>query len=109
MRPMLLAGVTAAVALAALHGSASADASRPVVVELFQSQGCSSCPPANANLNILADHPDVLALSFAVTYWHRLGWKDTFATREFTDRQWAYARARHRASVWTPQIYVDGR
>src|SRR5271169_1698142 len=54
------------------------DASHPVVVELFQSQGCSSCPPANANVNALSERPDVLALSFAVTYWDRLGWKDTF-------------------------------
>jgi hypothetical protein len=51
----------------------------PTVVELFQSQGCSSCPPADANLNAIADRPDVLALSFAVTYWDNLGWKDTFA------------------------------
>lgn len=50
----------------------------PVVVELFTSQGCSSCPPANANLITLSQRPDVLVLSFAVTYWDRLGWKDTF-------------------------------
>lgn len=71
----------------------AADAAHPVVVELFQSQGCSSCPPANANLLTVADSPDVLALSFGVTYWDQLGWRDTFAKREFTDRQWAYARA----------------
>ncbi|MDQ3470862.1 MAG: DUF1223 domain-containing protein, partial [Pseudomonadota bacterium] len=52
----------------------AADANNPTVVELFQSQGCSSCPPANAVLNALAGRPDVLALSFAVTYWDRLGW-----------------------------------
>jgi hypothetical protein len=80
------------------------------VIELFQSQGCSSCPPANANVNALAaSRSDVLALSFGVTYWDKLGWKDTFAKPEYTARQWAYARARGRGNVWTPQVYVNGR
>jgi len=79
-----------------------------VVVELFQSQGCSSCPPAEANLNAIAGQPNVLALSFGVTYWDSLGWKDTFATEAYTDRQWAYAHHRKRDNVWTPQVYVDG-
>ncbi|WP_449429547.1 DUF1223 domain-containing protein [Rhodanobacter umsongensis] len=81
----------------------------PVVVELFQSQGCSSCPPAEANLNAIAGQPDVLALSFGVTYWDGPGWRDTFATKAYTDRQWAYARHRGRDNVWTPQVYVDGQ
>lgn len=81
----------------------------PVVVELFQSQGCSSCPPAEANLNAIAGQPDILALSFAVTYWDQLGWKDTFASQAYTDRQWAYAHHRRRDNVWTPQVYVNGR
>lgn len=81
---------------------------RLVVVELFQSQGCSSCPPAEANLNAIAGRPDILALSWGVTYWDSLGWKDTFASPAFTDRQWAYARHRGRSDVWTPQVYVDG-
>ena len=59
----------------------AADAAHPTVVELFQSQGCSSCPPADANVGAISDRPDVLALSFAVDYWDRLGWKDTFASR----------------------------
>lgn len=80
-----------------------------VVVELFQSQGCSSCPPAEANLNAIAGRPDILALSYGVTYWDSLGWKDTFATKAYTDRQWAYARQRRRDNVWTPQVYVDGK
>jgi hypothetical protein len=79
-----------------------------VVVELFQSQGCSSCPPAEANLNAIAGQPNVLALSFGVTYWDSLGWKDTFATEAYTDRQWAYAKHRKRDNVWTPQVYVNG-
>jgi hypothetical protein len=81
---------------------------RLVVVELFQSQGCSSCPPAEENLNAIAGDPQVLALSFGVTYWDGLGWKDTFATQAYTDRQWRYAQYRLRDTVWTPQVYVNG-
>ena len=79
------------------------------VVELFQSQGCSSCPPAEANLNAIAGKPGILALSFGVTYWDGLGWKDTFAKPEFTDRQYDYAHHHGRSQVWTPQVYIDGR
>jgi hypothetical protein len=95
--------------LAATLGLAPMTASaQPVVVELFQSQGCSSCPPAEANLNAIADQPDVLALSFAVTYWDNLGWKDTFASPQFTARQFAYSRGL-RSVVATPQVVVNGR
>jgi len=87
----------------------AADAGHPVVVELFESQGCSSCPPANANLNALSDRADVLALNFAITYWDSLGWKDTFAKSQFTDRQWQYAHAMHQDNVYTPQVVVNGR
>jgi hypothetical protein len=87
----------------------AADASRPTVIELFQSQGCSSCPPANAALVRYADRPDWLALTFAVTYWDRLGWKDTFGRPEFTERQYAYARSLGDANVYTPQVVVNGR
>ena len=80
----------------------------PVVVELFQSQGCSSCPPANANVNAIADQPGVLALSFSVTYWDQLGWKDSFATPAYTARQWDYARRAGRPQVATPQVIVNG-
>ena len=80
----------------------------PVVVELFQSQGCSSCPPANANVNEIATEPGILALSFAVTYWDRLGWKDTFGDQAYTDRQWDYARGGGRTKVATPQVIVNG-
>ena len=83
-------------------------ATGPTVVELFQSQGCSSCPPANANLNAIADRPDVLALSFAVTYWDQLGWKDTFGSPRWTARQWDYAHRAGRAQVATPQVIVNG-
>jgi hypothetical protein len=87
----------------------AADAAHPTVVELFQSQGCSSCPPANANLMAIASRPDILALSFGVTYWDQLGWKDTFAQDAFTARQWDYARGLHHPNVFTPQVVVNGR
>lgn len=89
--------------------SQAADPAHPTVVELFQSQGCSSCPPANANLLAVADRPDVLALSFGVTYWDDLGWKDTFAKDQFTRRQWDYAHGLHHSNVFTPQVVVNGR
>ncbi|HLK23808.1 MAG TPA: DUF1223 domain-containing protein [Caulobacteraceae bacterium] len=87
----------------------AADAKHPTVVELFQSQGCSSCPPANANVLAIADRPDILALSWQVTYWDNLGWKDTFGSPAFTARQWDYARAFHRREVATPEVVVNGR
>jgi len=106
IRSMLLAAtLTVATGGAAL----AADAAHPTVVELFQSQGCSSCPPANANLMAIASRPDVLALSFGVTYWDQLGWKDTFAQDTFTARQWDYARGLHHPNVFTPQVVVNGR
>jgi len=91
-------------------GTASA-AERPVanVVELFTSQGCSSCPPANANLIRLRDRSDVLALSFAVTYWDQLGWKDTFGRGEYTARQETYEAPLGHDGPFTPQIVVNGR
>lgn len=84
-----------------------ATSSNPVVVELFQSQGCSSCPPANAYLNAISDRPEIIALSFAVTYWDQLGWKDTFGSDRFTARQQEYARA-GRGQVATPELIVNG-
>ena len=81
----------------------------PAVVELFQSQGCSSCPPANAVLNALADRKDLITLSFSVTYWDYLGWKDSFARPEYTARQNDYALGLHNPSVYTPQMVINGR
>jgi hypothetical protein len=83
-------------------------AERPVVVELFTSQGCSSCPPANAFLNELSkQRGDVLALAFHVTYWDYLGWKDPFSLTLATDRQAQYGR-RFGDGSYTPEIVVDG-
>jgi len=79
------------------------------VVELFQSQGCSDCPPANANVMALSERPDLLTLSFGVTYWDQLGWKDTFASPQYTARQWDYARGLHHSTVYTPQVVVNGK
>jgi hypothetical protein len=79
------------------------------VVELFTSQGCSSCPPADAVLADLARQKDLVALSFPVTYWDYLGWKDTLAHAAFTARQKDYAHARSDRQVFTPQMIVNGR
>src|ERR1700683_4871674 len=82
---------------------------RPAVIELFTSEGCSSCPPADSYLGELSQHRDVLALAFHVDYWDDLGWKDPFALREAVPRQRGYAQMLHRSSVYTPQIVIDGR
>jgi hypothetical protein len=93
--------------LAVLSPVVANAAERPVVVELFTSQGCSSCPPANAYLNELSRGRDVLALAFHVTYWDRLGWKDPFSIEAATDRQGIYGR-RFGDGSYTPEIVVDG-
>ena len=100
----------AAMLASAIAGSAvAADAgTRPVVVELFTSQGCSSCPPANANLIELSKRADVLPLSFAVTYWDYLGWKDSFDAPEYTDRQVAYEKPLGQSGPYTPQMVING-
>src|SRR5271166_6533728 len=103
-------GLAALTVLAAIPGMGfAADAAHPTVVELFQSQGCSSCPPAEANVGAISDRADVLALAFEVDYWDRLGWKDTFSKAAWTARQYAYAHAMGRDGVYTPQVVVNGR
>src|SRR5580698_8157958 len=102
-RLVLLLGLIAGLSPVVAHA-----AERPVVVELFTSQGCSSCPPANAYLNeMVKQRRDVLALAFHVTYWDRLGWKDPFSLQAATDRQAAYGR-RFGDGSYTPEIVVDG-
>jgi hypothetical protein len=82
---------------------------RPAVIELFTSQGCSSCPPADALIRDIArERRDVVALSFPVDIWDYIGWKDTLAKPEFTARQKHYAQSRGDHQVYTPQIVVDG-
>jgi hypothetical protein len=98
----------AAAALSAFsHRPGWATAKRPVVLELFTSQGCSSCPPADALLGQLARQPNILALAWHVDYWNHLGWRDPFATRTATERQQAYA-AKIGGGVFTPALVVNG-
>ena len=86
----------------------AAKAENPVVVELYTSQGCSSCPPADRLLADLAPREDIIALALHVDYWDYLGWKDKFAMPAFSNRQRLYARQWHERSVYTPQIVVQG-
>jgi hypothetical protein len=108
---LVAASAAAIVALSPMSGprAVAAEPGRLAVVELFTSQGCSSCPPADANVAALSNRPDVLALSFGVTYWDHLGWKDTFAKPAYTERQRVYERALHHDGSFTPQVVVDGR
>lgn len=88
---------------------ASAAQPAPVVVELFTSQGCNSCPPADRLLGELTGRNDVLPLSFHVTYWDRLGWPDTFGLEDSTRRQQMYADWLGLGRVYTPQMVIGGR
>lgn len=82
--------------------------SSQVLVELFTSQGCSDCPPADEFAGELARDPRLVVLTFSVDYWDYLGWRDTFARPEFSQRQYDYARARGDGKVYTPQMVVNG-
>ncbi|MDR9484040.1 MAG: DUF1223 domain-containing protein [Sediminimonas sp.] len=108
----LKAWATAGALILGLGAGAAAvqgDADRgPVVVELFTSQGCSSCPPADALLAELAKREGVLALALHVDYWDYIGWKDSFGDPAHTRRQKAYASAGGRRSIYTPQMIVQG-
>ena len=90
-----------------LAGSAMAEG--PVVVELFTSQGCSSCPPADALLAELSKRDDIIALALHVDYWDYIGWKDQFADPSHTVRQRGYSRAAGKRTIYTPQMIVGGR
>ncbi len=111
MRKTLSAALMLATAapLAAAQTCALRASTPATVVELYTSQGCSSCPPADRWLSTLKGRPDVLALSFHVNYWDRLGWPDRFASAETTDRQHRLANAVGSRSVYTPQVIVDGQ
>jgi hypothetical protein len=106
VRSLLLAVGLCGLAAPAQAGSPAQK--RPVVVELYTSQGCSSCLPADALLAKLTKRPDVLPLSLSVTYWDMLGWKDTLASENNTRRQKSYAATMGHGAVYTPQMIVDG-
>jgi len=105
---MKLSTFLACAMMFAFSRAQGATAQNPAVVELFTSQGCSSCPPANESLRAVADRPDVLALSFDVTYWDYLGWKDTFDDEAYTRRQRNYEPTLGESGPFTPQVVVDG-
>lgn len=99
-------GMMCALALSLTASPALADG--PVVVELFTSQGCNACPPADELLGELAGRDDVIALALHVDYWDYIGWADTFGNPAFTERQQGYSRAAHSTVVYTPQMVVGG-
>src|SRR6266699_3078020 len=98
-----------AFAFAGLARAGQPQVPRPILVELFTSQGCSDCPAADRIVGELAKRKDVIALSLPITYWDMLGWKDTYATDANTQRQKSYARAMNRSGIYTPQMIIDGR
>ena len=107
MRRMISAALGLWLGLAGM-GFAQSGTANPVVVELYTSQGCSSCPPADKILNGLAQRPDVIALALHVDYWDYIGWKDSFADPAYSKRQRAYARFAGARTVYTPQMIVGG-
>lgn len=114
MRKLLFIAIliSAAALLLVAQPKAQPMGQRAVVVELFTSQGCSSCPPADDLLSEIARDPAlrgrVIPLAFHVDYWDRLGWRDPFSSRQWTARQAAYVHAMNLASAYTPQVVVDG-
>ncbi len=94
--------------LFAVPAHASETTRQPIMVELFTSQGCSSCPQADAFLAELQSRPDVVAVSFSIDYWDYIGWRDTLASHENTLRQQAYSRVLSSHQVYTPQMVIDG-
>lgn len=106
----LLAALLLAPALAAAEGNLTLrTTAQPVVLELYTSQGCSSCPPADALLGELAKRDNLLPLAFHVDYWDYIGWEDPYADPAYGERQRAYREAFANSYVYTPQIVVDGR
>ncbi|MEY2549642.1 MAG: hypothetical protein QOD64_2224 [Verrucomicrobiota bacterium] len=116
LRPRLALVIAAIAILAALtltmHGAPPQLGPTPVIVELFTSQGCSSCPPADALIHDIANDPAmrgrVIPLAFHVDYWDSLGWRDPFSSAEWTQRQTRYVRTMHLNSAYTPQAVVNG-
>lgn len=108
MKHLLFCLATAAFSLALSAGAKAESARPPVVVELFTSQGCYSCPPADKLLGELVQEEGLVAIGYHVNYWDRLGWPDPFATKWGTDRQYGYAHAQRSRQVYTPQMIIDG-
>ncbi len=109
-RAIAMTGLTFGILIQNMPWAVALEITRPRgVVELFTSQGCSSCPAADRVLSRFNEEGDILGLSIHVDYWDRLGWKDTFASHANTERQWAYARALGERQVYTPQAIVNGR
>ncbi len=105
----LMAAITAILAvLTAAWPSAAQPSQQPLVLELFTSQGCSSCPPADVLLSKYAERSDLMTLSLSVDYWDHLGWKDTLASPKHSARQKTYAKALGTGNVYTPQVVVNG-
>ncbi len=108
-RSILLLAAALPFAVASSASTAEEQGKPIAVVELFTSQGCSSCPPADAFLGDLVGRGDIVALAYHVDYWDYLGWRDTLASAENTARQRAYGRSFGASSVYTPQMIVNGR
>ncbi len=109
LRTVLLASAVTLLGAAHAHAQGAAPAQTPrAVVELFTSQGCSSCPPADELLARMAGEPDIVALSLHIDYWDYLGWKDTLGNPVFSERQRGYASRRRDGQVYTPQAVVGG-
>ena len=114
MKKISLTRLSLAVSLAVVGGlslfspAIATAGTSPTVVELFTSEGCSSCPPAEALLRRLADEPDILALEFHVDYWDYIGWPDPYADAKYTQRQRDYAQYFHSRTVYTPQMVFQG-
>ena len=104
----LAASVSLAASTAPESCSARSGAEAPTIVELYTSEGCNSCPPADRWLSTLAGRADVIALAFHVDYWDRLGWKDRFASPAHTERQQRLQRASGARFIYTPQVIVNG-
>ncbi|HEX9859381.1 MAG TPA: DUF1223 domain-containing protein [Paracoccaceae bacterium] len=109
MRQIIGAACGFWIALAGLGLGQTSTSGAAVVVELYTSQGCSACPPADDYLATLAANPQVIPLALHVDYWDYIGWKDRFASPRFTDRQKAYAHAVGSRTIYTPQMIVAGR
>jgi hypothetical protein len=107
-RSLAIAVLAFCATLTAAHAQTAPPRRSPTVVELYTSQGCMQCPRANRLLGEFSREPDVLALTFAVSYWDYLGWRDTFAQPLFTDRQREFSQRMRRRSLFTPQLVFNG-